>query len=291
MKAVNLIPTDARRVGKGGAPLPSSPSYLLLGLLALAVALVTVYVLTNNKISDRQAQLTTVKAQVAQAQARATGLADYQKFAKLAEARAQTVRQIAGTRFDWYGALSDLSKVVPADTSLQSLFGSVAPGASTGGSSGSGNSSSLRGDLSAPAFELTGCTKTQDDVARLMSRLRLISGVTRVTLGDSQKQGAAGAGASASSAGTTGTGATAGQSGGCGPNAPTFDLVVFFQPLPGAPATASAATGSSAPASPAAAPAAAANRAASSSSGTSSSATTSSSSPGAATPTSSGGTP
>src|SRR5947209_17950891 len=121
MKAVNLIPSDGRRASKGGARLPSGPAYVLLGFLALAVALVTVYVLTNNTIADSQAKLTTVRAQVAQAQARASGLVDYQKFAKLAQKRVQTVRQIAGTRFDWYGALTDLSKVVPAGTSLQSL--------------------------------------------------------------------------------------------------------------------------------------------------------------------------
>jgi hypothetical protein len=136
----------------------------------------------------------------------------------------QTVRQIASARFDWYQALSDLSKVVPANTSLQSLAGTVAPGASAAGSTASGGAaSSLRSDVAAPAFELTGCTKTQDDVARLMSRLRLINGVTRVTLGSSQKSG-----------GTAGTAVTSPAGGGCGISTPSFDLLVFFQPLPGA---------------------------------------------------------
>ncbi len=224
MRAVNLIPSDARRSGKRATGKPQGPAYAILGMLALALVLVTVYVLTNNTISERQAKVTSLQAQVAQVQAQAGRLSNYAQFAKLAQARADTVREIAAARFDWHGALADLSKVVPADTSLQSLAGSVAPGAGAGGTTAAG-SGSLRGDISAPAFELTGCTKTQDDVARLMSRLRLINGVTRVTLGDSAKPG------SAQSGGTAGSPSGGG---GCGLNAPVFDLVVFFTPLPAA---------------------------------------------------------
>ncbi len=271
MKAVNLIPSDSRRSGATSLP-QLGPGYAVLALLAVAVAFVTVYVLSSNTVSDRKAQLASVNAQVAQAKRQASELVSYQKFAKLAEARATTVHEIASTRFNWYGALSNLAKVVPADTSLQSLFASVAPGASTGGSSGGGGAggSSLRGDISVPALELTGCTKSQDDVARLMSRLRLINGVTRVTLGDAQKQnGAAGA--------TAGTGGASSQ--GCPANAPTFDLVVFFKPLPGATATGAGPTTTTGTGG-AATPAQAASTASSASSTTSTTSTSSGSSSG-----------
>ena len=222
MKAVNLIPKDARRA-RGLAPgFGVSPAYLVLGVLAVALVFVVVYVLTSNTISSRKAQLANVQAQLTAQQAQAARLAKYVQFENLAQTRVQTVRQIAAARFDWYRALSDLSKVVPADTALQAITGTVAPGASAAGTTG-GSASGLRGDIAAPAFELAGCTKTQDDVARLMSRLRVINGVSRVTLGNSQKPGANG-----------GTAASASGGGGCGANAPTFDLVVFFQPLPGA---------------------------------------------------------
>jgi hypothetical protein len=81
---------------------------------------------------------------------------------------------------------------------------------------------------------MQGCTQTQDDVARLMSRLRLINGVQRVTLASSVKQdgGQSGAAVSAPS-----SGAGAGASAGCGANAPAYDLVIFFTPLPGGSAT------------------------------------------------------
>ncbi len=243
MRAVNLIPSDARRGGRasGGRP-RGGPAVLIIAGLAVAVLLMTVYVLTSNTVSERQAKITSLQAQAAQEQAEATRFVNYTNFASLARARAETVLTIATARFDWHAALSDLSKVVPANTSLQSLFGSVAPGASVNGSGAgaAGGSSSLRQDISSPAFELTGCTKSQDDVARLMSRLRLINGVTRVTLGDSIKSGTTQSGASVSSSGAAG----------CGSNAPTFDIVVFFSPLPGAGATGvtSAATTTGSPA-------------------------------------------
>jgi hypothetical protein len=103
------------------------------------------------------------------------------------------------------------------------------PGGSTGGSALS--TSALRGAINSPAFELKGCTATQDDVARLMSRLRLINGVQRVTLQDSVKaSGAQGA----STAGTAPVSSSTAGSGSCPVNGPGFDMVVFFQPLPAA---------------------------------------------------------
>ena len=240
MKAVNLIPSDGPRAARAPTSLWVGPGYALLGLLGIALLFVSVYVLTNNTISSRKAKLATVQQQAAQTAAQAASLANYAKFDQLAQARITTVKQLASSRFDWQAALSDLSKVVPADTSLQSLLGTVAPGVSVSGPGGSAGGSAstgtLRGDISAPAFELSGCTKTQDDVARLISRLRVMNGVTRVSLADSVKQDGSPGGSSVPAAG--------GSSGpGCGANAPGFDLVVFFQPLPGASAAAGATPG------------------------------------------------
>jgi Tfp pilus assembly protein PilN len=223
MRAVNLIPADARGRGRNRGPSTGMalPTYVLLGFLAAAVALVTIYVLTNNSITSRTATLNSLKTQVSQEQAAAARLGEFTKFASLAQTRISTVRSIAAARFDWHAALSDLSKVVPANTTLQSINGSVVPGASAGGAGGGGT---LRSDITAPAFELTGCTASQDDVARLISQLRLINGVTRVSFSNSQATGA-----NASTAG--------GSTQGCGANGPTFDLIVFFQPVANAGAT------------------------------------------------------
>jgi Tfp pilus assembly protein PilN len=224
MRAVNLIPADSRG-GRTRGPSTGMqvPVYLLLGFLAVAVALVTIYVLANNSITTRTATLNNLKTEVAQEQAAVARLGEFTKFSQLAQTRIGTVRSIAAARFDWHDALSDLSKVVPANTTLQSLNGTVVPGATSGGS-GAGGTGSLRSDVTSPAFELSGCTRSQDDVARLISQLRLINGVTRVSFANSQVSSTAAPSANGSG----------GSSQGCGANGPTFDLVVFFQPVPNA---------------------------------------------------------
>jgi Tfp pilus assembly protein PilN len=242
MKAVNLLPSDSRHAHAGGGFSVGQlgPVHIVLGVLVVVLAYVTVYVTTGNTISQRKSQLAAVNAQLTQAQGQVARLNSYTQFANLAQQRAATVRQIASTRFDWHGALTDLSKVMPAKTSLQSIIATVAPGASAAGAgSASPASSGVRSAINAPAFEIKGCTATQDDVARFISRLRLINNVQRVTLEDSAKPASTTGGSAAAPASSAG----GGSSGGCAGNGPAFDLVVFFQPLPGAPAG----TGSTAP--------------------------------------------
>lgn len=217
MKAVNLIPRDARRSGVGPSFGKLGASHFVIALLVVALGFTTLFVLASNTVSKRQSQLAGLKQQYTRVQAQVARLNTYTDFEKLAQKREATVREIASSRFDWHSALSDLSKVVPANTSLSSLVATVSPTASAGGSGG-GSASSVRGDISAPAFELKGCTGTQDEVAQLMSRLRVINGVTRVTLEDS----------AATASGSTGVSSSG--SGGCPANGPTFDMVVFFQP-------------------------------------------------------------
>ena len=220
MRAVNLIPADSRGGSRSRGPSTGMqvPAYVLLGFLAAALALVTVYVLTNNSIGSRTATLANLKTEVSQEQAAVARLGEFTKFAQLAQTRISTVQSIATARFDWHAALSDLARVIPANTTLQSVVGTVVPGATSGGS-GSGGTGSIRSDIPAPAFELSGCTRSQDDVAKLMSQLRLINGVTRVTISDSQMSN----GSSAPS--------SSGSTQGCGANSPNFDLVVFFSPV------------------------------------------------------------
>jgi Tfp pilus assembly protein PilN len=225
----------------------------VLAALVIVLAYVTLFVLTSNTISQRKSQLTSLNQQLSEVQSVTARFNAYTQFEKLAQQRAETVHQIASSRFDWHAALSDLSKVMPANASLQSLLATAAPGASASGAGGSTggaalSTSGLRGAINAPAFELKGCTATQDDVARLMSRLRLINGVQRVTLQDSAKAAAGPTGSTAVP--SAGSSASSG-SGSCAANGPGFDMVVFFQPLPGASLPSGTTPAAGAPVSPA----------------------------------------
>ena len=127
MRAVNLVPQDARRGGGSPSLGRLGASHVLIAVLLIAVGYVTFYVLTTNKISQRKSQLASLQQQVTREKAAVARLNSYEKFEKLAQARAQTVREIASSRFDWHAALEDLSKVVPTNTTLQSLSATVSP--------------------------------------------------------------------------------------------------------------------------------------------------------------------
>lgn len=206
MRAVNLIPADVS--GGGGS---SAGPALLLGGLAIVLALVTLHVLTGNTIKDRRGELATVQRDLAVAQAQADATRPYREFAALARARVETVRQLGSARFDWQRAFAGLARVIPDDVWLTSLTGTVTPGVSVGG--GSGTTSGLRGAIPNPAIELSGCTVGHESVVRLISRLRLLHDVERVSLADSSKN----------AGGDCQNGHT---------NFPAFNLVVFFAPIP-----------------------------------------------------------
>jgi Tfp pilus assembly protein PilN len=246
VRAVNLLPTDLRGASKATAERGAGPeasggagAFVVLGVLAACVAGTAGYVLTENTIKQNRADLAQVTARQQTLQAQATKLKPYADFDTNAKARVQTVRDIAGSRFDWEQALRDLSRAIPSDVTLKSLSGDVSAGSGAGGGA-------LRGAVAAPAITLTGCTTGQTQVARLMARLHDVDGVTRVSLSKSDNEKVD------STAGTSGGGQSEAQvrnSAPCGVGKhPSFEVVAFFEN------STAAATDSSTSASPAASP-------------------------------------
>jgi Tfp pilus assembly protein PilN len=214
MRAVNLLPSDLRGAATAAAPsarpererVEGIGAYVVLGALALCVAMLAVYVLASNNVKQKQADLTEVTAQADAAAQSTAKLKPYADFEAMATARVETVRGLAAARFDWEQALRDLSRAVPGDVKLSSLNGDMGlPG--TGGSSGD----PLRGSIQAPAISLAGCAPTQTSVARMLSHLRAVDGVTRVSLSKSEKPD------------------NSDQSACSGSNPPEFSAVVFFE--------------------------------------------------------------
>jgi Tfp pilus assembly protein PilN len=239
MRAVNLLPSDLRGTAPAAAPSARPErertegigAYVVLGALALCVAMLAVYVLASNAVKQKQTDLTAVTAEADAATQAAARLKPYADFEAEANARVATVRGLAAARFDWEQALRDLSRSIPGDVKLQSLNGDMGL-AGTGGGSGD----PLRGSIQAPAISLAGCAASQPGVARLMARLRAVDGVTRVSLSKSEKSGS-----------TNGPTVSA-----CsGDNPPAFSIVVFFERSAAlaamSPATPNAATASSVP--------------------------------------------
>ena len=124
-----------------------------------------------------------MQSQVETAEAQAQRYASYTGFTALRQKRTETVRSLAASRFDWSHALHEVARTIPSNAWLTSLKGTVAPGVSVDG----GSTDPLRASLPNPAIEIVGCTTSQADVAKVMSSLRRIDGVERVSLSSSQK--------------------------------------------------------------------------------------------------------
>src|SRR3954464_1259737 len=153
---------------KGGAG-----PFIVLGILAACVAGTAGIVLSDNTIKQRQADLAAATARQQAMAHQAAQLKPYADFDASARGRVQTVKDLAGSRFDWEQTLRDLSRAIPQDVSLTGLTGDLSTAVGKSGSP-------LRGAITAPAITLNGCATGQTQVARLMARLGDIDGVTRV---------------------------------------------------------------------------------------------------------------
>lgn len=237
MRAVNLIPTEERSGAGGAAGRSGGAAYVLLAVLGLLVVMAAGYAMAGKTVKSRTNELTSVRSQADAAEATATGLAAYTQFADMRTKRVQTVRSIADSRFDWSRSMHEIARVIPSNVWLTSLSGTVTSGSKSAGGGGS-STGALRGALALPAVEIVGCTTSQNNVARMMARMRLIEGVERVSLGSAEK--------SSSGSSTGSDGASTGTSGDCRGSSsefPKFEMVVFFT----APATPSAAATTASP--------------------------------------------
>jgi Tfp pilus assembly protein PilN len=233
MKAVNLIPGDDRggavTAGRSGGGV-----FVIAGLLAGLALLALLYGLADRKISHDTSEVVSLTARAQQAQVRAGELTPYTSFLQMREQRVQAVAALVASRFDWAQAFHELGRVLPAGkVSLDSIEGSVgstasatpaasSPGAGAGASAASGSSvTSATPPGSIPTFKLTGCAISQAEVALMLQRLRLIDGVSEVSLQSSTQSDSAGPSASGGA--------------GCEGGNPAFTAQVTFDALPAVP--------------------------------------------------------
>jgi Tfp pilus assembly protein PilN len=239
MRAVNLIPYEERARGVAVAGRSQGAVYGVLGLIGGLALLALLYGLAHHQISDRRSNLASLNARAQQAQAATAQLAPYTNFIALREERVRAVSSLVDSRFDWAHVFHEFGRVLPPLVTLTSLDGSVgsssgsgsssSSGSGSGGSSGSSASSAGSAKPAAsssvasatppgtvPQFTVSGCAVSQAQVADVLTRLRLIDGVSEVTLQSSTR--------------STGGGAVAGGSGTC--LGPAFTIGVTFEPLP-----------------------------------------------------------
>lgn len=187
MRPVNLIPPEQRRGSQSQLRTGPLPYLLLGGLVALLVG-VALLVVAGNTVSERKDEIASLKREDAVATRRAQRLSPYVQLAALRQQRTETISSLADSRFDWERVMRELAKILPADVWLTSLNASASPQSSSGegsASSGSGSGSGMRGSIAGPALEISGCADGQDGVARFVTALKEIEGVTRVGMSSS----------------------------------------------------------------------------------------------------------
>jgi Tfp pilus assembly protein PilN len=223
MRAVNLIPVEQRSGQPVGAGRSQGAAYAVLVLAGGIALMAFLYGQARHQVTSRRAQSASLTVKAQQAQAAVERLSPYTSFIAQREQRVQAVDALVDSRFDWAHALHEFGRVLPPQTSISTLAGTIGTaGASSGASAAGAAGSSTTGAV--PSFTLAGCATSQSSVALTLERLRLIDGVKEVTLQSSS------AGSAASSA----------SAGGCSGRRATYSATVIFDPLPSSSAVAAA---------------------------------------------------
>lgn len=210
MRAINLVPADSRP-GRVSAGKSGGAVYGVLALMVVMLLGLSVFAMSKRDEAKANQELATVEQSTEAYRQVASQYASFEAAAGQATQRINTVRSLAEARFDWAGAMRDLSRLVPKSTRVSALTASISPTINASG----GASSAFRGQLTAPAISMTGCSLSQSTVATLITQLQAMRRVTNVTLEQSSTKVDAGAKADDVSSGCEYYG---------------FDLVVFFAP-------------------------------------------------------------
>jgi Tfp pilus assembly protein PilN len=174
VKAVNLIPAEQRRGAGGIAGRSGGVVYVVVGALALVVALGVVYAFAVKTVAHRQGQLEAVTSEVGQVETQKNSLAPYVSVQQLSQHAVTGVVGLAETRFNWPGAMRQLALALPDDVTLTSLNGAASAQAASPGSAGSAGPGST--------FSLAGCASSQAEVATVLERLSGVPSVSDVSL-------------------------------------------------------------------------------------------------------------
>jgi type IV pilus assembly protein PilM len=184
MRSVDLTPRDVAKVS-------SSRRRNLVPILVPAAAAIPIVALgflftqAHGKVSDRQSQLSSLKAEYAALPEPTRPQID--SSLGLAEAaRASAIAQVLGSRTSWDRMLRDISRVLPQNVWLTDLKASVATPLSSVLVGAPGAAPSTSTPATTPTtpqgMTVTGYTFKQKDVAKLLSRLVALPTLKNVQL-------------------------------------------------------------------------------------------------------------
>jgi Tfp pilus assembly protein PilN len=208
MKAVNLLPKGDKG---GGLSLPSP--WVLVAALAPIVAIVGVVLLYSHEQSQvdaKKAELTAVQARLDNLNAAASRASTQTGFVSERTAWELALQDALSKQMPWDVTLNDLARVLPDNVWLTSLnaqsptpanvVAPVAPPPSTTTTSGSSTTTTTTATtttattpvVNPTALSISGYAGSQEDIATLLTRLRLLPMLGNVTLGSTSTVAAPG---------------------------------------------------------------------------------------------------
>jgi Tfp pilus assembly protein PilN len=198
VKPVNLLPEQHRpKVASG---MRSGIAYKAIGGLAVILLAVVAYVTTTNDISSKNQQATELQRQADAATAQAGSLGPVSNFLEIKQAREQSIRDLAGRRFDWERLTREVARVLPAGSFVTDLSASV--DGKDASSSSTTPAAAAGAGAAAPTLTLSGCALSQSQVATLLVRLKQLHLAQDATLVSSSRVDAATGAASSTGTGT-----------------------------------------------------------------------------------------
>jgi Tfp pilus assembly protein PilN len=186
MRAVNLLPGDEQNQGRKVPPLPVLAG--CVGTVLISALLAVMFLSASAGVAKKQHALEQVQAEYAAIPAPAPASPVVAELPQQRQTRVTALATVLGQRVAWDRLLREVSQVVPSDVwlvTLNALAPSVSP-ANTATPAGGG----------APqqSFLVTGCTYSQDSVARFLARLSVVPDLSNMTLGKSESSNAGGSG-------------------------------------------------------------------------------------------------
>lgn len=179
MRAVNLLPQDAR----ARKPVSRVAIAGVAGGAAVSMLLGALYLSAQSTVSDREAELTVLRAELAAIPKPKVQTSANQELAKERSGRVVAVAHALSYRVGWDRLFRELSSVLPGDvwlTELEAHGPSPAPAVTDDPATASATA--------AAPFTIRGFTYTQEGVARFLARLAVVPDLTGVELETSARQ-------------------------------------------------------------------------------------------------------
>jgi Tfp pilus assembly protein PilN len=185
VRAVNLLPGDQANQGRKVPPLPVLVG--CVGTVLISALLAVMFLSASAGVAKKQHALEQIQAEYAAIPAPAPASPVVAELPQQRQTRVTALATVLGQRVAWDRLLREVSQVVPSDVWLITL-NAVAPSLSPA------SGASAAGATPAQSFTVTGCTYSQDSVARFLARLSVVPDLTDMTLKSSESSGGGAAG-------------------------------------------------------------------------------------------------